>query len=278
MLKQSNEKMPKIYTVLWAVMIAAYAVWMLGFMRYDTYPSAETGVTSPAVHIIWTLFSTALLALFPVYIKKLLYGGEPGKALKLFSLSSLIFGCALMTWYGFFKDPIEFTAIMIGLEFPWHFKMWGLFASLSIFTNTLYMYRRNNFTSTAGIVCGSVGSAAIFVTINVPSAGEELILTSLRCMSHWTGALVFAFMCAAGIVIFLIAMAKRKSKRYIALLSVFSAILAAMLVLLVTVGQNGVIESLPMWAAYLLLLLVNFTNLFTEKHEAVQPEEAVSVR
>ncbi len=268
--------MSKAYTVLWAVIIAAYAVWMLFFMRYDTYPSAETGITSPSVHIIWTLFSALALALFPVYIKVLLFGKEPGEGVKYFCLANLIFGCAFITWYGFFKDPFEFTASMIGLEFPWHFKMWGLFASLSIFTNTLYMYRLNDYHSKAGVICGSIGSAAIFVTINVPSAGEDLILTSLRCMSHWTGALVFAFMCAAGIVIFLISMAKTKNKRYIALLTVFGAILAAMLILLVTVGKNGVIESLPMWAAYVLLFAVNFTGIFKVNKTAALKREAVT--
>lgn len=263
----------KKYLVLWLVMIAAYAVWMIFFLRYDTYPLEDTGMLKPVYYVLWTAFSIAYLLLFPLFIKLFLYGKEPGRGLKIFSLVALIFGCVYITWYGFFKNPIEFTASMIGLDYPWHFKMWGLFASLSIFTNVLYMYRKNNYHSTAGVVCGSLGCMAIFVTINVPSAGEELILNSLRCMSHWIGALLFAFLCAASIVIFLLNRCRTKNKRYIALTAVFAAILALMLILLVTVGKNGLIESLPMWAAYLLLFFVNFTGVFDDKKRTAELPE-----
>ena len=112
----------------------------------------------------------------------------------------------------------------------------------------------------------------MFVTINVPSAGEELILNSLRCMSHWTGALVFAFGCAVPVIIFLVHMAKTRDKRFIVSTVVFSAILLTMLILLATVGKNGIIESLPMWAVYILMFLINFTKLFElKKTEEKQP-------
>ena len=266
--------MPKGYIVLWAVITLAYVVWMTCFMGSDTYPAAETGMTNPAYYPVWTVFSAVLLMLFPVYIKAFLFGREPGKALRIFCLANLIFGCAFVTWYGFFKDPQKFTASMIGLEYPWHFKMWGLFSSLSVYTNVLYMYRRNGFYSRVGTVCGALGSAAIFVTINVPSAGEDLILSSLRCMSHWTGALVFAFLLAISVVVFIGSRAKTKDKKYIALLVVYAAILAAMLVLLVAVGKDGIIENLPMWATYIVLFLVNFTGLFRQKQDAPAAEEA----
>ena len=37
----------KKYLVLWLVMIAAYAVWMIFFLRYDTYPLEDTGMLKP---------------------------------------------------------------------------------------------------------------------------------------------------------------------------------------------------------------------------------------
>ncbi|MBQ7596754.1 MAG: hypothetical protein IJU45_08840, partial [Clostridia bacterium] len=106
--------------------------------------------------------------------------------------------------------------------------------------------------------------AAIFITINVPSAGENLIPT-LRCISHWTGALVFAFGCAISIVAFLGSKTKAKDKKFTVMFYTFLAVLVTMLVLLVTVGKDGIIESLPMWATYAVLLLANFTNIFTSK-------------
>ena len=81
-------------------------------------------------------------------------------------------------------------------EPAWYFKAWGVLASLSIFTNTIYMYRKNNYKGKAGVIVTSLGCAAIFVTINVPSAGLDLVMTA-RCLSHWATALIFAFLGAA---------------------------------------------------------------------------------
>ena len=222
---------------MWLVFTAIYAVWMCFFMKADTYPAAETGILKPIYYPIWVVGSCVIMLLYIILLNRYLYG-ELGKGDKAFALISLIFGCVFITWYGFFKNPFEFTASMIGLEYPWHFKMWGIFAPISIFVNTIYM----------------------------------LILTSLRCMSHWTGALVFAFCCAAPIVMFLLHMAKTGNKKFIALTVAFCAVLVTMLVLLATLGKDGIIESLPMWATYLLLFLVNFTSLFdVKKAEEKQP-------
>ncbi len=274
MLLKTSEKLSKTYLYLWLAMTGAYAVWMTFFLKYDTYPSAETGIPSLKAYVVWTLFSIVVLLLFPVYIKLFLYGREPGKALKYFCLIGLVAGCAYITWYCFLKNPFEYTASMIGLEYPLQFKLWGLLSSVTIFTNVLYMYRINGYHSRAGVICGSIGCAAIFVTINVPSAGEDLILNSLRCMSHWTGALVFAFMLAASVIVFLANRAKSGNAKYKALLTVFALILLTMLVLLVVVGKDGIIEGIPSWASYLLLFLVNFTGLFKDKPQTAKPEEA----
>ena len=143
-----------------------------------------------------------------------------------------------------------------------------MFSGISVFTNIMYMYRKYEYKSTAGVVCASIGCAALFVTVNVPSAGEDLVMT-LQCLSHWSTALIFAFLCAAAIVIFLVHKCREKDKKFIALTVFFVAVLALMLVLLVVVGKNGLIENLPMWAAYLVLFLVNFTSLFQQKKNTV---------
>ncbi len=270
-MSKNNMKISKGYSIMWLVFTAIYAVWMCFFMKADTYPAAETGILKPIYYPIWVVGSCAIMLLYIILLNRYLYG-ELGKGDKAFALISLVFGCVFITWYGFFKNPFEFTASMIGLEYPWHFKMWGIFAPISIFVNTIYMYRKFGYSNRGGIISGSVGCAAMFVTINVPSAGEELILTSLRCMSHWTGALVFAFCCAAPIVMFLLHMAKTGNKKFIALTVAFCAVLVTMLVLLATLGKDGIIESLPMWATYLLLFFVNFTSLFdVKKAEEKQP-------
>ena len=182
-MSKNNMKFSKGYSIMWLVFTAIYAVWMCFFMKADTYPAAETGILKPIYYPIWVVGSCVIMLLYIILLNRYLYG-ELGKGDKAFALISLIFGCVFITWYGFFKNPFEFTASMIGLEYPWHFKMWGIFAPISIFVNTIYMYRKFGYSNRGGIISGSVGCAAMFVTINVPSAGEELILTSLRCMSH----------------------------------------------------------------------------------------------
>ena len=152
-----------------------------------------------AVYWIWVIFSTAILFSYAFFIKKILFAEKIGKGTTAFCAANLIAGFAFITWYGFLSFPEQFgniltdvTASMLGLRYPWQFKIWGVLASLSIFTNTLYMYRKNNYQGKAGVIVTSLGCASIFVTINVPSAGLELIMTA-RCLSHWATALIFAF-------------------------------------------------------------------------------------
>lgn len=288
-MKIEKEKMPKGYAVMWGIFTAAYAIWMSFFMNKivlvnyasegaRTVDELVNGVLAPVTHAditgmmgkewlypVWVVVSVICMALFAVYIKKYLYGpvGKVGKAI---ALITLIFGCAFITWYGFLKDPKIYTASMIGLDFPWAFRGWGVFSTLAIFINVMLMYNKFDYKNRIGIISGSIGCAALFITINVPSFGEELVLTSLRCMSHWCGALIFAFAAAAPVVMFLFSMAfKRKNKKFIVVFFAFCAILAAMLVLLVTVGKDGIIENLPMWAVYLVLFLINFTSVLDEK-------------
>ncbi len=289
-MKEKSLKMPKGFTVMWLIISAAYAVWMGFFMRKTVLVNYEsigartvdgilhgdiTGMTGNHwAYPVWAITSTFCLLAFILYIKKFLYSGTPSVAGRIFCLVSLVFGCAFVTWYGFFDvreifgEEASITASMIGLEFPWHFRMWGVFTSLSVFVNTLLMYNRYGYNSRLGIVLGSLGSAAIYVTINCPSAGEDLHPDSLRCMAHWSGALLFAVGGAAPVVLFLFSMAfKRKNKKFIMISVAFAVLLAIMLILLITVGKDGLIENIPMWGVYAVLFTVNYTPLFNEKEE-----------
>ena len=293
-----NKKIMKVYTIILSVVAAVYGLWMAIFMSWDQYgfvnpdpymnlPANEfiamfDGVLqaemypSPFIYWLWVIGSTALLVLYAVFIKKILFAEKLGKGITAFCMINLIVGFVFITWYGFLDFPHQFgniltdvTASMLGLRYPWHFKMWGVFASLSIFTNTLYMYRKNNYQGKAGVIVTSLGCASIFVTINVPSAGLDLVMTP-RCLGHWATALIFAFLGAAGVIIFLLHKCKEKDKKYIAATIVFVAILALMLVLLVTVGKSAFIENLPMWVAYALLFIINFTTFFDKKEKVLQ--------
>lgn len=273
-MKSKLDKMPKGYGILWLVFTAAYLVWMCVFMRWDTYPPNETGILKPAFFPAWIALSAVLMLLYIAYIRIYLFGTHT-KAARAFALGSLLFGCVFVTWYCFFKNPLEYTASMIGLDYPWHFKMWGIFCPSSVFINTMLMYKKYNYHSRFGVVAASIGCAAMFVTINVPSAGEDLILTSLRCMSHWSGALIFAFGAAASVIIFLIHMAKTRSVPFIVLCVFLCAVFAVSFTLLAVVGKDGIIEGIPTWSTYLVLFLVNFTPLFKAPEQSACPEQAV---
>lgn len=287
--------MPKGYLAMWIAIALAYLIWMVFFMKdivLVNYATVAERTVDGVLHAnisgmlghewlypVWVVLSTVCLLMFIFYIKDILYAPQLTKAIKAFCLVGIIFGCVYVTWYGFFGDQpfIEkvktITASMIGLDFPWHFRGWGVFASMTIFTNTMFAYRRYNYNSKLGVILGSIGSAAIFVTINCPSMGEEMHLDSPRCMAHWAGALIFAFCCAAPMVILLFSKARKEKGAFLAAFIIFCAILATMLVLLITVGKSAIIENIPMQAAYILLFLLNFTNIFEKKTAA---KEAVA--
>ena len=286
-MQQTKNRMPNGYLAMWIAISLAYLIWMVFFMKdivLVNYATVAERTVDGVLHAnisgmlghewlypVWVVLSTVCLLMFIFYIKDILYAPQLTKAIKAFCLVGIIFGCVYVTWYGFFGDQpfIEkvktITASMIGLDFPWHFRGWGVFASMTIFTNTMFAYRRYNYNSKLGVILGSIGSAAIFVTINCPSMGEEMHLDSPRCMAHWAGALIFAFCCAAPMVILLFSKARKEKGAFLAAFIIFCAILATMLVLLITVGKSAIIENIPMQAAYILLFLLNFTNIFEKK-------------
>lgn len=289
-----NKKMMNVYTVMWAVIAVAYGLWMSLFMRWDQYAyiiPTEADMHLPTdqfiakfdgmlyeplyanatVFWLWVIGSTILLFFYAFFIKKILFAEKLTKPTTFFCVLNLIAGFVFITWYGFLSFPEQFgniltdvTASMLGLRYPWPFKMWGVLASLSIFTNTLYMYRKNNYQGKTGVIVTSLGCASIFVTVNVPSAGTEIVMTA-RCLGHWATALIFAFLGAAGVIIFLFHKCMQKDKKYIVATIIFVTILLLMLVLLVTVGKSAFIENLPMWVAYALLFIINFTSFFDKK-------------
>lgn len=298
----NDKKMKNVYTGLWGAIALIYGVWMAVFMKWDKYPfitptdadmklSNEAFVAkfdgmlheplykSAGVFWVWVIFSTLLLFGYGIFTRKILWAEKLSKGTTIFCAANLIAGFAFITWYGFLSFPSQFgniltdvTASMLGLRYPLYFRIWGVLASISIFTNTLYMYRKNNYKGKTGVIVTSLGCAAIYVTINVPSAGLDLVMTA-RCLSHWATALIFAFLGAAGVIIFLLHKFKQKDKKYMIATVVFCAVLILMLVLLVGVGKSAFIENLPMWVAYALLFVINFTSFFDKKQEKKAEEK-----
>lgn len=179
-----------------------------------------------------------------------------------FCLAWLLFGAAYFTWYGFLKDPNEFTASMIGLDYPGLFKLWGLFTTISLALNTMYLYRKYNYTKKVGRVCLIIAACCIAITVHIPSTEEF----GLQLVAHWSTALAFAAFNALAIGLCLLNKAKT-SKLFMAMLILFIAMLALMIVLLLIFGKSGTIENIPLWGAYLILLIM---NLYPERKTGEQ--------
>lgn len=299
----SDKKMLKVFMSVSGVIAVIYTLWMTIFMKWNQFPYIiptsddmllpadefvakfdgvlfEPLYANAAVYWLWVVFSAAMLFLYAFFIKKILFAEKLTKATTVFCAANLIAGFAFITWYGFLSFPEQFgniltdvTASMLGLRYPMYFRIWGVLASLSIFTNTLYMYRKNNYKGKAGVIITSLGCAAIYVTINVPSAGLDLVMTA-RCLAHWATALIFAFLGAAGVIIFLLHKSKCREKKYIIATVFFVFVLLLMLVLLVVVGKSAFIENLPMWVAYALLFVINFTSFFDKKETSSEKATA----
>ena len=156
---------------------------------------------------------------------------------------------------------------MIGLEFPWLFRLWGVLGAASIFINTMYCYKKHGFYSRVGLIMGSIGAAAIYWTVNLPSVGSDpgAYFPRLRMIFHWAGALIFAVGGALPPLIFLFSAAKRYKGKFAVTAAGFLLLLLVMIALLITVGKSAIIENIPMAAAYILLGLLNFTHIYDEE-------------
>lgn len=288
-----TRQMPKAYTIFWCVLTAAYTLWLAGPMRgtiLNTYETASertvdgylyndvTGfVGHHGLFPIWVILSALTLLAYILYLKKILYANELGKAAKLFCQVVVILGCVYLLGYALLdapnsegemasmSDKLKYvTASMIGLVWPWLFKLWGILGAAALFTNIMYCYRKFEFNSKLGVIMGSIGAAAIYMTINVPSFGEDIDFTVPRCIMHWTGSLLFAVCIAAPLVIFLFQRGRRVKGKLWGAFWGFAGILALMVVLLITVGKSAMIENLPMIAGFVLLYMLNFTTFFDE--------------
>jgi len=180
---------------------------------------------------------------------------------RFFCFAWLVFGLGYVTWFGFLKNPMDFTASMIGLDYPKAFKMWAAISIISIAVNVLYMYRRYGYAGRAGKICMAIGACSLAATVHIPSTE----IMSVQLVAHWSTALLFAILNAVALGMFLLHVGKR-NRRMMLTFVLFIALLVVMLVWLAT-GKNGVQEKLPIWGSYIILFLVNFTGIYGVKEE-----------
>ena len=175
------------------------------------------------------------------------------------------------TVYGFLENPFlpSGTASEIGLKYPLAFKFWGVTSGSALACNLCYMYLHNEFKNNkakiVGYVCMALGVVCIMTCVHVPSTR----VFGLQMIVHWGTALSFALFFAVALILFLV-FPKNKNKQYFITTLVFAFILLCIVIALLIWGKNGFIESLPMWAAYVIIFLINFTPVYKNKSEIVK--------
>ena len=167
------------------------------------------------------------------------------------------------TVYGFLRNPFlpDGTASEIGLQYPIAFKFWGVTSGAALAVNLCYIYKSNEFkynkVKTIGYVCMALGVICIMTCVHVPSTR----IFGLQMIVHWGTALSFALFFATALILFLV-FPKNKNKQYLITTYCFAALLVGIVIALLIWGKNGFIESLPMWMAYIIIFLVNFTKVY----------------
>lgn len=198
---------------------------------------------------------------------------EKKKQLKILSKAaviSLLVTVVFVTWFGALKvpyedDPTSFyppfvrTASVIAMHYKALYLLWVGLVIVSLLLNIRYMYLKYNFKSKLGTASLYFSFFCLLMTVIVPHAegGIEKLI-------HWTGALAFGVFCAASIIIFLF-LKGRENKKFIYTMLFFIGVLALMLILLALFQENGAIETLPIWATFLILFLINNTRLYEKK-------------
>ncbi len=182
------------------------------------------------------------------------------------SLALWIISFIYFTVYGFLENPFlpSGTASEIGLKYPIAFKFWGVTSGAALSCNLCYMYTHNEFkykqAKIAGYICMILGVICIMTCVHVPSTR----VFGLQMIVHWGTALSFALFFAVSLILFLV-FPKNKNKQYNLTTIIFGLMLLCIVIALIIWGKNGFIESLPMWAAYIIIFLINFTPVYKNK-------------
>jgi len=179
---------------------------------------------------------------------------------RAFCLTLLLVGLFYLVGYMFILDPREHTISMIGLEHPWLFRLWGLVGAVTMVINNLYMMRRYAFKNRFCIFAMILGCVNIAVSVNVPTTddwGWQLVV-------HWGTAIVFGTcMMIPGGLFLLVSAFKKKSRR--ALLTLIMVVPSSLALLTwLILDKGGVAQQGIMVFAISMLVLLNYTNAFSD--------------
>lgn len=164
-------------------------------------------------------------------------------------------------WYMHFAPPYKNAGALskIGLEHPVYFAIWGLLTYIALSFGLTLAYKKNTKTK------------AYIPLLIISGVGMILTLTNdfdfdkkLQYYLHCTGSLMFS--AVTGITVFLLfLLCFKKDTMFKAFTILSGLILISDLICLLIFKETGLIETLPIFAGYIMLA---FTNLRREKIEA----------
>ena len=296
-LMNTSRAMPAGWWVLWILMAAAYAAFMVVFMYHKlvygygvklvTNPVDQLGTTGfagkPVLFFLWTAVSALLFFLFPFVLSKTRYTTYPitewhwtgliGTGLLLVgSIAIPLLPSALAG-----KLPASISAIIA--SHPWLFKLWGVLLALVLFLDFVLAFEKyafRNAASTTALVFTSFGFLGALIAASVPPMAAntkekavflsltETQLTSPRFWAHNGGLLLMAlFLVVLPLCIFLVSnMVRFKRAKDIIVFIVYLLLTIAAVVLDLFVARMAIIECIPVYGALLILALQNYTPLF----------------
>jgi len=182
---------------------------------------------------------------------------------KIFLGSLLAVGFVYVTCYCFLENPMlaDNTASLVGVRHPVLFFGWTLLTASAFFFNCRALYAAWDCKNRVGRVAIwlALFSVPVLYIFNGWIENGEVVLEGPRKVIHWVATIMFIACNATAIGIGFFHARKQSPRFYNIMLALLAVIVAAMLVVLLTIGKSGLLEVIPVLAAYIMLFLVNCT-------------------
>lgn len=170
-------------------------------------------------------------------------------------------------WYLHFGNPAEAQGALstIGLKHPVLFALWGAVTEAALFLNIRRMYVSCKYKNRWASAMLVLAALSILTTVLVPYEYRNLFFY----ITHCAGAISFVIYNGAALLILFVKY-NRKSAVFRVTMYLTITVLLSTLVLFAALGESGLLETIPLFLAYVIVSLVNFTPLY--RIRSVDPE------
>ena len=193
---------------------------------------------------------------------------------KILCILSMIISIVFTFWYMHFSNPLYYYGALsvIGLSHPVLFKIWGAFTEAAMIYNIIQMYYKYHYNNNWAKGLLFLGLTSIIITVNVPYVFDN----TFKYITHCYGAVSFIIYNAAAMLIIFIKHYK-KSKGFKAMTIITFSILIIVLTLFIIIGESGILEVTPMILSFIIMLLINFTDICKIEEIKAKEKELIKV-